>query len=104
MEVVDVYRDDEEENVKILTTLGGYYALKSAVDGFLEQKKVTEHDAVLAMKLANILTGGNIPNVAFVSEQRVLDLELEAFLELCGMEKSQERIQHMLMKGKPLRN
>lgn len=83
---------------------GGYYALKSAVDGFLAQKKVSEHDAVLAMKLANILTGGNIPNIAFVPEQRILDLECEAFLELCGMEKTQERIQAMLMTGKPLRN
>jgi 3-hydroxyacyl-CoA dehydrogenase len=83
---------------------GGYYALKSAVDGFLAQKKVSEHDAVLAMKLANILTGGNTPNIAFVTEQRILDLECEAFLELCGMEKTQERIQAMLMTGKPLRN
>jgi 3-hydroxyacyl-CoA dehydrogenase len=33
-----------------------------------------------------------------------LDLECEAFLELCGMEKTQERIQAMLMTGKPLRN
>lgn len=83
---------------------GGYFALKSAVDGFLAQKKVSEHDAVLAMKLANILTGGEIPNIAFVSEQRILDLEMEAFLQLCGMEKTQARIQHMLMQGKPLRN
>ncbi len=83
---------------------GGYFALKSAVDGFLAQKKVSEHDAVIAMKLANILTGGNIPNITFVNEQRILDLECEAFLELCGMEKTQERIQAMLMTGKPLRN
>ena len=83
---------------------GGYFALKSAVDGFVAQKKISEHDGVIAMKLANILTGGNIPNIAFVSEQRILDLELEAFLELCGMEKTQARIQAMLMTGKPLRN
>ncbi|HSA58069.1 MAG TPA: 3-hydroxyacyl-CoA dehydrogenase/enoyl-CoA hydratase family protein [bacterium] len=83
---------------------GGYYAMKSAVDGFLATKKVSEHDAVIALKIANILTGGNIPNMAFVNEQRILDLECEAFLELCGMEKSQERIQAMLMTGKPLRN
>jgi 3-hydroxyacyl-CoA dehydrogenase len=83
---------------------GGYYAMKSAVDGFLATKKVSEHDAVIALKIANILTGGNIPNMAYVNEQRILDLECEAFLELCGMEKSQERIQAMLMTGKPLRN
>ena len=74
------------------------------MDGFLSTKKVSEHDAVIALKIANILTGGDIPNMAFVSEQRILDLELEAFLELCGMEKTQERIQAMLMTGKPLRN
>lgn len=82
---------------------GGAYALKSAVDGFLAQKQISEHDAIIAMKLAKVLTGGT-PNIAYVSEQRILDLECEAFLELCGMEKTQERIQHMLMKGKPLRN
>ncbi len=83
---------------------GGYFALKSAVDGFVAQKKISEHDATIALKLSNILTGGDIPNIAFATEQRILDLELEAFLELCGMEKTQERIQHMLMTGKPLRN
>ncbi len=83
---------------------GSYFALKSAVDGFLAQKKVSEHDAVLAMKLANILTGGDVANATFVNEQRILDLECEAFLQLCGMEKTQERIQAMLMTGKPLRN
>ncbi len=83
---------------------GGYFALKSAVDGFVAQKKISEHDGVVAMKLANVLTGGNIPNIGYANEQRILDLECEAFLELCGMEKSQERIQYMLMNGKPLRN
>ncbi len=83
---------------------GGYYALKSAIDGFVAQKTISEHDAAIATKLAHILTGGDIPSIAFVSEQRILDLECEVFLQLCGMEKSQERIQHMLMKGKPLRN
>ena len=32
------------------------------------------------------------------------DLEREAFLKLCGKKKTLERIQHMLKKGKPLRN
>ena len=39
-----------------------------------------------------------------VSEQHLLDLELEAFLSLCGEERTQARIMHMLEKGKPLRN
>jgi len=39
-----------------------------------------------------------------VTEQEILDLEREAFVSLCGEPKSQERMQHMLMKNKPLRN
>jgi len=39
-----------------------------------------------------------------MTEQDVLDLEREAFLSLVGMEKTQQRIQHMLTTGKPLRN
>jgi 3-hydroxyacyl-CoA dehydrogenase len=84
---------------------GAYFALKSAVDGFLLQRKVSEHDAAIAMKIAKVLTGGaQQQNIGFVNEQRILDLELESFLELCGMEKTQARIQNMLMTGKPLRN
>jgi len=33
-----------------------------------------------------------------------LELEREEFLRLVGTKKSQERIEHMLKKGKPLRN
>jgi len=39
-----------------------------------------------------------------VSEQRVLDLEGEAFISLCGEEKTRARIEHMLEQKKPLRN
>jgi len=39
-----------------------------------------------------------------VTEQHVLDLEREAFLSLCGEEKTRERMQYMLQFGKPLRN
>ena len=39
-----------------------------------------------------------------VSEQYLLDLEREAFLSLCGLPKTQERMGYMLKTGKPLRN
>jgi 3-hydroxyacyl-CoA dehydrogenase len=39
-----------------------------------------------------------------VSEQHLRDLEREAFLTLCGQQKTQERMEHMLREGKPLRN
>jgi hypothetical protein len=50
------------------------------------------------------ITGGRGPGEPVVSEQHLLDLEREAFLSLCGMPKTQDRIQFMLKNGKPLRN
>jgi 3-hydroxyacyl-CoA dehydrogenase len=45
-----------------------------------------------------------VPAGTRFTEQDLLDLEREAFLRLCGERKTAERIQHMLKKGKPLRN
>jgi 3-hydroxyacyl-CoA dehydrogenase len=65
---------------------------------------ISEHDGVLAEKLGRIMTGGDLNHQTEVSEQYLLDLEREAFLSLCGMRATQERIGHMLKTGKPLRN
>ena len=66
--------------------------------------RISEHDALIGRKLATIMAGGNLPHATTVSEQALLDLEREAFLSLCGERKTQERIQHTLKTGKPLRN
>jgi 3-hydroxyacyl-CoA dehydrogenase len=65
---------------------------------------ISDHDALIGEKLARILTGGDLNHRTLVSEQRLLNLEREAFLSLCGERKTQERIAHMLKTGKPLRN
>jgi len=65
---------------------------------------VSEHDARVGAAIAGVLTGGDVPAGAAITEQHLLDLEREAFLALCGERKTLERIQHMLKKGKPLRN
>jgi 3-hydroxyacyl-CoA dehydrogenase len=54
--------------------------------------------------LANVLAGGNLSKPQWVSEQYILDLEREAFLSLCGEEKTQARMWNLLQTGKPLRN
>ncbi|MEQ6389559.1 3-hydroxyacyl-CoA dehydrogenase NAD-binding domain-containing protein [Bacillaceae bacterium S4-13-58] len=64
----------------------------------------SEHDLKIAQKLAFVLAGGRLPYGTFVDEQYLLDLEREAFLSLVGEPKTQQRMQHMLVKGKPLRN
>ncbi|WP_017726350.1 3-hydroxyacyl-CoA dehydrogenase/enoyl-CoA hydratase family protein [Halalkalibacterium ligniniphilum] len=65
---------------------------------------ITEHDLKIAQKLAFVLAGGRVAKGTLVDEQYLLDLEREAFLSLVGEPKSQQRMQHMLAKGKPLRN
>ncbi len=65
---------------------------------------ISDYDAVIAGKLAHILTGGKLTGEPLVGEQYLLDLEREAFLSLCGQRQTQERMQHMLKTGKPLRN
>ena len=65
---------------------------------------ISDHDVVVAEKIANILSGGRLTGEQTVSEQYLLDLEREAFLSLCGNPKTQERMQFMLKMGKPLRN
>ena len=65
---------------------------------------ISDYDAVVGEKLAHVLSGGRVTREQTVSEQYLLDLEREAFLSLCGQPKTQERMQHMLKSGKPLRN
>jgi 3-hydroxyacyl-CoA dehydrogenase len=64
----------------------------------------SEHDQKVARWAAYILAGGRVTAGAMITEQYLLDLELEAFLSLCGERKTQERIAHTLKTGKPLRN
>lgn len=69
----------------------------------LESKAITEHDAVIALHIATIICGGDVPS-GIASEQHFLDLEREAFLSLLGTEKTQERIEFLLKNNKPFRN
>ena len=64
----------------------------------------SEHDIKIAKKVAYVLSGGDLTGPQKVSEQYLLDIEREAFLSLCGEQKTLERIQHMLQTNKPLRN
>ncbi len=66
--------------------------------------RISDHDALIGRKLATIMAGGALPHPSTVTEQHLLDLEREAFLSLLGERKTQERIQHTLKTGKPLRN
>ena len=66
--------------------------------------RISEHDVLIGRKLATIMAGGQLPHPSSVTEQELLDLERDAFLSLLGERRTQERIQHTLKTGKPLRN
>ncbi len=89
--------------VRVLGSSGFAY-LQMLIYNLKEGNQITEHDAVIATEIAKILTGGDVPTGTLLSEQDLLDLEREGFLRLCGMKKTQQRIVHMLEKGRPLRN
>jgi 3-hydroxyacyl-CoA dehydrogenase len=97
------YRPPARRTVKVPGS-GGIAALNVAIHGMAEGGYLSEYDAFLGRKLAGVLCGGDVPAGTELTEHDILDLEREAFLSLCGQEKTIARILHMLEKGKPLRN
>jgi len=97
------YAPREEERIRVVGEPGKSVLQLAAYTMHLGGY-ISDHDRLIANKLAHVLAGGNVPANSLVSEQYMLDLEREAFLSLCGEPKTQARMQHMLSKGKPLRN
>ncbi len=97
------YTQPIEKRVKVLgkDALGMFYV---GTDQMLTGNYISEHDKKIADKLAYVMVGGNLSEATEVSERYLLNLEREAFLQLCGERKTLERMQFMLQKGKPLRN
>jgi 3-hydroxyacyl-CoA dehydrogenase len=97
------YRPPPPRRIRVIGEAGAA-TLRSALRNLAGVHQISEHDAKIGAALARVLSGGNVPTGSSVSEQAILDLEKEAFLSLCGEQKTRERIQHMLTSGKPLRN
>jgi 3-hydroxyacyl-CoA dehydrogenase len=82
----------------------GLALFKAGIYGMKLGNYISEHDALIANKLAYAICGGDLDAPQLVSEQYLLDLEREAFLSLSGEKKTLERIGSLLGGGKPLRN
>src|SRR5690606_8959842 len=82
----------------------GIATLEIMVDTLVAGGYATAHAGLIAKKLAVVLCGGANGASRDVTEEQMLELECEAFVSLCGEPKSIERMQHMLMNNKPLRN
>lgn len=81
-----------------------YATFDMGLRSFLGGQMISEHDYKIALKIAHVMTGGNTNSYQEVSEDTLLELEREAFLSLCGEQKTMERIAYMLENNKPLRN
>ena len=92
-----------EKKIKVLgkQILGSFLV---GADSMHHSGFITEHEKLMSEKLGYVIAGGDLSSPTLVSEQYLLDLEREAFLSLTGERKTLERIEHMLKKGKPLRN
>ncbi len=104
LELADNYvRPIPRTDIQVLgrTGLGALYI---AAHSLKLGNYASEHDIKIAHKIAWVLCGGDLTSPQQVSEQYLIDLEREAFLSLCGEQKTLARIQHMLETGKPLRN
>ena len=93
----------QRKDIKVLgrSALGALYA---GINGMWRANYATDHDVVVAKKLAYVMCGGDLSEPTLVSEQYLLDLERESFLSLCGEKKTLERIQSVVKSGKPIRN
>jgi 3-hydroxyacyl-CoA dehydrogenase len=78
--------------------------IKLGVHLMTQGNHITGHDAHVVRKLAHVICGGDVTRQSTAPEQYFLDLEREAFTSLCGEQKTLQRIEHLLKKGKPLRN
>ena len=69
-----------------------------------EGRQISTHDLLIAQSIAVVMCGGEIDKEALASQDWLLNLEKLNFTTLALSEKTAQRIQHMLEKGKPLRN
>ena len=82
----------------------GQGMIASQIYNMVEAGFISAHDAMLANRIAFVLTGGETRSKGKVDEDVILTLERQAFVELLQTEKTVARIDHLLKTGKPLRN
>ncbi|MFD1362545.1 3-hydroxyacyl-CoA dehydrogenase/enoyl-CoA hydratase family protein [Lentibacillus salinarum] len=97
------YQAPKREKIPVVGD-AGYAAMLLGAKSLQFSGYASDHDVKMAEKLAYVLSGGRIKEGTLIDEQVMLDLEREAFLSLIGEPLTQQRMQHMLLKGKPLRN
>ncbi len=105
LELAKDYKAPEPVTEIRLPGPSGKMALDMAVADFRKSGKATPYDVVVSNSLATVLSGG--PKADWtkpMTEDDLYKLEREEFMLLVHHEGTVDRIEHMLEKGKPLRN
>ncbi len=79
-------------------------SIKSQLWNMKEGNFVTEYEYEMGGVIADVITGGDVDAGTLITEQYLLDIEREGFLQLCKNQKTQERMDYILKTNKPLRN
>ncbi len=82
----------------------GLEAIEGVLDEWDEARAMAPHERVVARQLARVLCGGDAPAGQALTEDRLFDLERDAFMTLVKTPETLARIEHTLTTGKPLRN
>jgi 3-hydroxyacyl-CoA dehydrogenase len=104
VDLADGYRPPVREASVYAAGLPTLAALEMGVQTLQWAGQASEHDGVIARRLARVLCGGELSQPQWVTEDHILELEREAFLALLHEPKTMERIQGLLTTGKPVRN
>ena len=99
----DEYKPPKQPVFKLSGSQARDKMLKT-LENLFREKKILEHGVEVGKQLAFVLSGGNTDIDKELSEDDMYDLEREAFINLIQMEKTQARIKHTLLTGKPLVN
>ena len=78
--------------------------MKKVLEKLYNEKIILDHGMIVGTELANVLSGGDTSLEKTLSEDDLYKLELDSFMKLIEMTKTQERIKHTLATGKLLVN
>lgn len=105
LQLAENYSAPEPQNEIRLAGPTAKMALDMAVADLRKSGKASPYDVVVCDSLAKVLSGGDKADwTKPIKEDDLLKLEREEFMKLAKNPETLARIEHMLDKGKPLRN
>ncbi len=105
LQLAENYSAPEPQNEIRLAGPTAKMALDMAVADLRKSGKASPYDVVVCESLAKVLSGGDKADWTNpIKEDDLLKLEREEFMKLARNPETLARIEHMLDKGKPLRN